>query len=383
MKATRQSARVGHNARVGLPPTVLFVDDWEWDCFFQLAAGLRRTGCRALRVTMTPPSRSAALCFDRTVHLDSPDDLARLPSIVEGERIADVQVVESLIPAIHDVLGLMSEAGWAKDWRRRSTAMDKLEVSERLRAGGLHVPRVVAAPVVSTDHLVEALGLPVVHKVRVGSAGKGVSIIRTRQEVQRILLETGNSDAYFFEQYIEGRQLQYGGVVSHGHAQIDVAYETLTRKGSTGPAREVRCLDDQGLTATGRQVAECLDLSGMMNLDVLRDARGRDWVHDVNPRVWATFAAFRPAKLDFLEAYGQWLRGVPSPRPRPGTHLDARLQVYPAAYDHPHDGVSHRRVQLGFIRGALPYLKWIGPRYFAFEAIRHTRQMRLRERSDR
>ncbi len=73
------------------------MDEYGWDCFFQLSAGLRRAGFRTVRITTTPFRRAAGhLCFDRTVGLSSPEELDGLAEIVDGERILDVQVVDAL-----------------------------------------------------------------------------------------------------------------------------------------------------------------------------------------------------------------------------------------------------------------------------------------------
>ncbi len=93
------------------PSTVLFVDDRNWGCFFQLESGLRRAGFRTVRVTTGSVSRSAsALCFDRTVQLHSAEELERLPDVLEGESIIDVQVVESLAVATFGALAAISDS---------------------------------------------------------------------------------------------------------------------------------------------------------------------------------------------------------------------------------------------------------------------------------
>jgi hypothetical protein len=98
-------------------PTVLFVDEHGWDCFFQLSTGLRRAGFRTIRITATPFRRSVGqLCFDRTVGLSSPDELDGLAEILDGEQIVDVQVVDALsVPTARGLSRLVDNPALA-DW---------------------------------------------------------------------------------------------------------------------------------------------------------------------------------------------------------------------------------------------------------------------------
>jgi hypothetical protein len=141
-----------------------------------------------------------------------------------------------------------------------------------------------------------------------------------------------------------------------------------------GPADKLLNIDDPELAESGRRIAAHLGIEGMINVDVIRDAQGRDWVHDVNPRVWGSFAAFRAAGVDFLGAYVDWLRGVPQPASRPtnqgGTHID----VYPAAFLRQRPSEHRAQVQARLTRAALPYLKWVGPRYVAYELAHNLKQ---------
>ncbi len=81
----------------GRPGTVLFVDEHGWDCFFQLAVGLRRAGFRVVRATLAGPSRAAnRFCFDRTVRMPGLDAIAELGPELLDEDVVDVQVVDAL-----------------------------------------------------------------------------------------------------------------------------------------------------------------------------------------------------------------------------------------------------------------------------------------------
>jgi ATP-grasp domain len=358
----------------GTARTVLFVDERGWDCFFQLAAGARRAGFRSVRVTLERPSRVASyLCFDRTIGLGSPADLADLGDRLAGEDVVDVQVVETLANGTFDgLLGTGSTTGVDR-LSRRTVAADKLAVAERLAEAGCAVPRWLPGAGATAAGIVDELGLPVVSKVRTGSGGQGVAVLRTRDEVGAALRDGADSPDHFFERFVDGRALQFAGVVGE-EGIAAVTYETITRKSPMGPASEVVCVDDPQLFDTGRRVCEALGISGLVNINVIRGDDGHDWIHDVNPRVWGSFLAFRAVGVDLMGAYFAWLRGDPLPEaPRPLGHAK-KLPVFPALID----GDLHPGSRIGapwrFCRTASPYLRWVGPRYVAYETIHHLRQ---------
>jgi ATP-grasp domain len=366
----------------GQPATVLFVDEHGWDCFFQLAVGLRRAGFRVVRATLAGPSRAASrFCFDRTVHLPGPAAIAGLGPELLGEDLVDVQVVDALAGATYGALAASHARGRATRWTGRAEAVDKLAVSRRLREQGLSVPTVVDSVGSDPDQLVELLGLPVVHKRRVGSGGGGVSIVESREALVELLDAGGSSGDAFFEQFVVGRHLQFGGVVSNGAVGCGVVFESLGRASEMGPASVVRPLEDEALVETGREVATALGIEGLLNVEVVRDPEGRDWIHDVNPRVWGSFAAFRAVGADVLGEYVTYLRDesgraarVHGAADRAGTSGTPReIEVFPAAVDTADVPTGGLASGWHVLRAAAPYLRWIGARYVAYELVQQLR----------
>ena len=358
------------------PATVLFVDNRNWGCFFQLESGLRRAGLRTVRVTTGQVSRSAsALCFDRTVRLGSADELERLPEILEGENIIDVQVVESLAVATFGALATMSDSPHRSTWGRRRAAVDKLHVSDVLHRKGLHTPETVPAYLTSAEYVADVLGLPVVHKPRRGSGGAEVSIVRNMRGLREILAGEGGTEEYFFERFVDGDPLQFSGVMSKGHALLNVTYRTLDRRCDNGPASMIQCIDDAPLERTGQLVARMLGIDGMVNVNVIRDADGRDWVHDVNPRVWGSCLAFRSASLNFCDAYVGYLKGTAPLERNSRAPAGSELTVFPAAVEGSMTSGANGYALLPFAKGVWPYLRWLGPRYAAYESVRHLRRV--------
>jgi ATP-grasp domain len=358
------------------PSTVLFVDNRNWGCFFQLESGLRRAGFRTVRVTTGPVSRSAsALCFNRTVQLGSAEELERLPEILEGESVIDVQVVESMAVATFGALASMSGSPHHATWARRRAAVDKLYVSDVLHRRGLHTPETVPAYLTSAEYVADVLGLPVVHKPRHGSGGNDVSIVPAMKDLRAILAGEGGTEEYFFERFVEGDPLQFAGIISHGRALLTATYRTVDRRQANGPASIIRCIEDLQLEETGELVARTLGIDGMLNINVIRDAEGVDWVHDVNPRVWGSWLAFRSASLNFCDAYVDYLRGTPPHELHRRAAPGSELTVFPAAVESSSISGANGFALLPFAKGVWPCLRWLGPKYAAYESVRHLRRM--------
>ena len=352
-------------------PAVLFVDDSYWDCFAQFAVGLRRAGIRAIRVTTRPPlPGSRRFIFDRTIHLHAPDEFDRLSSLLDGEQLIDVQTVESL--AVPTVRGLRSTdpSPAPRRWDGRALIVDKPTAACRMQTAGIHVPDIITDPTATPDEIISTLGLPVVRKLRTGSSGDGVSIIETRRELESTSPDDRTASKFFYERFIDGRHIQFAGIVNADMHNQSVTYETLNRFSTMGPASEIRVLDDTELRKTGLQVAEALDLSGMVNVNVIRDAEGQDWVHDVNPRIWGSAVSFRLVGVDFLGAYISWLSDVETARSETTPPEGAEFQVFPVAYATTRPDESAFHLSRRFARAARPFADYLGPTYVLYESVR-------------
>jgi hypothetical protein len=155
---------------------------------------------------------------------------------------------------------------------------------------------------------------------------------------------------------------------------------------------------DKGIAETGREVVGALGITGIMNINVIRDCDGRDWIHDVNPRVFGSFMAFRPRGRDLLQSYADWViksdqRGIVRPNLSVGSRIlgdtvrslatrtpgmpsaelppdekdSSSFLVFPAAFREKTDDHNPFRSMWGYFRSARPYVRWVGLRYIAFE----------------
>jgi ATP-grasp domain len=305
-----------------------------------------------------------------------------------------------MVVAASRAISNLPESARSLAWLRRARAMDKAFVATRLAEAGLFAPPTVVEPLWEDGQPGGDLHLPILRKPRTGSSGDGMSILRSFEELEALMAMGPASDEYFFEQFVEGRQLQFGGVFADDGDGVVVVYETVQRQGAFGPSSEIRMIDDPALERAGREAVVALGITGMMNINVIRDADGRDWIHDVNPRVFGTFMAFRGAGVDILQAYVDWIRrssqvassaptpiGSPRGRQAPvaspraaGRKMEespstsrvvdgASLLSFPGAFRANADD-DHRAYGLfPFLRTAASYRRWIGPRYAFYETV--------------
>jgi hypothetical protein len=135
-------------------------------------------------------------------------------------------------------------------------------------------------------------------------------------------------------------------------------------------------VEEAGFATTGRKVVHALGLTGIMNINAIRDAQGRDWIHDVNPRAFGSFMGFRPAGVDLLQDYVDWiLQGAMELAPsrcnqEASSSTEKSYPVFPAAFRSHGSTEGLVRSYWRFAKGAQPYVRWVGPHYVAYETGR-------------
>src|ERR1700677_1558922 len=81
-------------------PTVVFLDDGPWISFNQMAARMRRTDCRTMRITCDRSFASrwpSLLLYNRSAVVGSWTNLPRLDDLVSGGEVVDIQCAEPLL----------------------------------------------------------------------------------------------------------------------------------------------------------------------------------------------------------------------------------------------------------------------------------------------
>ena len=311
---------------------MVFLDDGPWISFNQMAARVRRDGCRTLRVTCDPSlasRRPNLLLFTTGAVVSSWDDLPRLDDLVTGEVI-DIQCAEPLLrhaQALADASSTVAEPARER-LRTRITFGDKTVAMDRLQAVGIAVPDHLADDVPDVDGAIAALGLPIVIKPGTGAAGAEVIVARDRAQAVAAWEAVRLTGPSFFERYVDGEQLSFCAVFYDGIVVADGAYAREREGDSVSFAEVIETLDDPAIFELGARVVAVIGGSGLVDLDILRDEHGNDWVIDVNLRAWHSLGALLGAGIDFTKHY-LGVIGIPMRADRePCAHV--RAQVCPS-----------------------------------------------------
>ena len=285
-------------------PAVIFVDDGPWECFFQLAAVIRKARVRTVRITVgSKKSRAECIQFDRNVSLPFPPSAEELAGILSSEFVIDVQPSDSLAALTYAALKLVPPAQLVSDWNDRTSLLDKLSVTKTLRDRSLCTPDNFLVKAFSPAEAVARLSLPMVVKRRVGSAGTGVKVFESLELLEEFVMNLQNPDDWFYERFIHGRSIVCASYAGDDGIEVITTYEILKRFDPFGPSVVVEIQDDAKLRESGRILVNALHIRGFLCFDIIRDSNDVDWIHDINVRVFGTFALCQLAGFDFIGAY--------------------------------------------------------------------------------
>jgi hypothetical protein len=254
-----------------------------------------------------------------------------LDKLLHKNRVIDIQCPEQLLP-IAERLVRESKAVdvEARDrFFRRVEIGDKRTAMDLLHANGIRVPEHLDGTLATIDQAIDLYGLPLVVKPHRGSSGRGVVIARERETAYRAA-EVLSSEGALFEEYVKGEQLGYCAVFRDGIVIQEGATERIRFEAdSVRPTDSLRTLDDSQLFEIGRRVVTAIGGTGLVDLDILRDPFGRDYVIDVNLRAWTSIGALLSAGVDFADGYLTVIHSVhdqpPERRAAPGVEISFSL----------------------------------------------------------
>ncbi len=353
-------------------PCVVFIDDSRWAAFHQLAPLLGRAGVRTVRVgtgRQTASRAASLLVYDRYEVLADPADAAGLGAILAGERVVDIQFVETLGDIVRANLGALDS--WvAERVRRRLDMQDKFRAAHIFGDAGVRTPSVVPVTEVSPEDIVARFGFPLAVKERVGSAGANVVIASDLDALIAAArpLDDG-ADNRYYEEYVDGEKLNYAAAVSAAGVEQELAYRVMRWRVPVGTASEVRTLSDPQLDAFGRRAIAVAGCTGLVNIDVIRDRDGRDWLIDFNARAFGGAVCFRWADMDISEGYLRAIGQRAAAPARATAVVDVQFPVFPTCLGEAVRSGSRTRAAAAFLRASWPYLRWVGIRYWVSEAL--------------
>jgi biotin carboxylase len=343
--------------------------------FEQLAAGAGRRGVATAWVGYPYPWLRRVRAHAFVPRVASASDVQGLTTQLRrlgSHRIVDIQASEYVLT---DVVAAARAAGVTDallaELERRLRLSDKLVMSRRLAQRGVLVPPALDAIAHPAQEAVERLGTPLVVKGRVGNGGSSVRIVGSAAEAAAAALEVGVQGGAFYEQYVEGETVSYSAsYLADGRVLHDAVYVTERISARrTGPPDRIRTVAEPAVAAAGRRVVGALGGAGLVNVNLITDAAGRAWVHDVNLRPWGTLLALREAGVDFAADYLHVL-GLAGRDPDAAEVVVGRTcDVFPSAAlavaeAHPVTGFT-------FFAGQLPrYAAWAGLGYVVAELAR-------------
>jgi hypothetical protein len=272
----------------------------------------------------------------------------------------------------------------AEQVRRRISVVDKFVAAGMFSTGGVRTPAVVPVAEATPAEMVGRFGFPMVVKERVGYGGERVSIVK---DLEALVAATsgcgGSTQDLFYEQYVDGTKLNYAAVVSATGIEQELAYQVTRWRQPVGRASEVVTIDDAQLVTFGRSALAIVGCTGLVNMDVIRDENGVDWLIDFNARAFGGSGSFLAAGIDtsegYLRAVGQ--RAVAPKRTTPV--VGVRIRVFPTCLEDVIESGNIPRTVVAFARDSSPYLRWLGVRYWLSEAMLTADSLRLSRKAAR
>jgi formate-dependent phosphoribosylglycinamide formyltransferase (GAR transformylase) len=308
----------------------------------------------------------------RVASAEHAEDLADEIEGMESSRIVDVQASEYVLA---DAVWAARRAGVAapvlKDLERRLLLSDKLTMSHWLETNRVRVPAALDANLHEAGEAARVLGLPMVVKGRMGNGGSSVRIVESPGEADDAVRTVSTNGGAMYEQFVDGETVSYSASYSsEGRILHDAVYRTerIGRK-RIGPPDRVVTLPGGEVETVGRRIVHAVGGAGLVNVNLIKDASGRLWVHDVNLRPWGTFLALRHAGVDFATDYLHVL-GLAGFRPEPSEVAIGRAcDVFPDAAL----AMGQKRALVGLARllhDVPAYLSWTGFGYVSAEIAR-------------
>lgn len=138
----------------------------------------------------------------------------------------------------------------------------------------------------TADEIERDLGVPLVVKPRLASSGVGVTVVRDRDALGRVLDALPRRDDHVAQRWAGERQLVFQGVFDQGRCIGAHAYRVLCRHPPAhGFGILLESALDQAILTGGIRLGEHVGYHGAMGIDFLAGNDGLARVVEVNPRM--------------------------------------------------------------------------------------------------
>ena len=228
------------------------------------AAGLYLVGEE--RRLMIPPGDSPAY-VPFVLELCERHRIAALVPTVDSELVP-LAAAREAFAATGTTLVLASE-------ETLRTCLDKWVLHRRCD-GAVRVPRTALADAAFDPSAPE---LPVIVKPRVGSGSRGIRLIESREELERV----ERDGSQLVQEHLPGPEYSLD-VLARGDGTVIAVVPRERLKVDSGIAVTGRTVHDPALQAIGRAIAERIGLTSVANVQVKGAVGGEPALLEVNPR---------------------------------------------------------------------------------------------------
>jgi ATP-grasp domain len=313
---------------------VLLAATMSWPATARIAGGLNRFGCHA--DVLCPPE--APVRYSRYVNLrHAYSALSPITSLREALSISRPDLV---IPcddrAVLHMLSLLAQEPASRDASCIARSLGAPEnYSALLSRGafmaecgrlGIAVPQTIRLTTESElDAALDALGLPAVLKTDGSWGGEGVIIAQSRDEARAAYRKLSRPvsplrslaravlrhDAHHLraaiakpverrisiQKFISGSPATTAFACWQGDVMGAIHADVVVAAYATGPSSVFKRIECAEMDAAARAIARRFKLSGLHGLDFIRNAEGRAFLLEINPRATQTsYLAFGPGR---------------------------------------------------------------------------------------
>lgn len=255
-----------------------------------------------------------------------------MSAILSSEYVTDVQTTESLAMVTYAALDLLPASQRSDAWLGRPALLDKWRIANDLRDLGLRTPDTLLVDLVTPRTAVEILSLPIVIKRRVSSSGLGVEVFERLDSLEDFVSGIEEPREWIFQRFVDGRSLVCACCAGDDGFALIATYEILSRSYARGPSIVVKIAGDDRITESAKLLIKASRLRGMVCFDVIRDADGVDWIHDVNPRAFGGASLCQSVGIDFYGFYVQGLLGINRVESCDINEIEETAYVFPSGW---------------------------------------------------
>lgn len=236
---------------------------------------------------------------DRRVLLPRGDDPGFAEALHRAALAYDVDLVvptvDAELPAVarrRDEFAADGIVALVEGERTLAVCGDKLHLV-RACDGVVRVPTTQVLGVLTDEHLVAELGLPLVVKPRRGAGGRGVHVVCDLAELARL----PHDGSQIAQELLPGTEYSID-VLARPDGRVVAAVPRTRDKVDSGIAVAGRVVRDAEVEELARTVARTIGARFVVNIQARRDSEGRCALLEVNPRFPGTMALTVAAGID-------------------------------------------------------------------------------------